>query len=123
MRTAAAGGATAAAAPALSWWPAHASRGEADKSRARDSVSTPAQTAYRPADAIAGLLSALAIVCSSLGLVYRPVRLIPFAILIALIAAGMSGRNSRLAAIALGYSGACFVAGTFLAIITNHPIF
>jgi phosphoglycerol transferase MdoB-like AlkP superfamily enzyme len=86
-------------------------------------VSTPAETAYRPADAIAGVLATLAIVCSCIGLVYRPVRLIPFAILIALIAAGMSGRNSRLAAIALGVSGVCFVAGTFFAIITDHPIF
>ena len=37
--------------------------------------------------------------------------------------AGISGRNQRLAAIALGVSGACFILGTFFAIITNHPIF
>jgi hypothetical protein len=50
-------------------------------------------------------------------------RITPFAILLALIAAGLGGRNQRLSAIALGVSGACFIVGTFFAIITNHPIF
>jgi hypothetical protein len=86
-------------------------------------LSTPAQTAYKPADTIAGLLATLAIVCSCVGLFYRPVRLTPFGILLALIAAGMSGRNQRLSAIALGVAGTCFIVGTFFAIITNHPIF
>jgi hypothetical protein len=86
-------------------------------------MSTPARTGDRPAEAIAGLLATLAIVASCLGLVYRPVRVIPFAILIALIAAAMGGRHERLAAYALVISAACFVAGTFFAIITNHPIF
>ena len=79
--------------------------------------------ADRPADAVAGILATLAIVGSCIALFYRPVRITPFAILIALIAAGIGGRNQRLAAIALGISGACFVVGTFFAIITNHPIF
>ncbi len=86
-------------------------------------MSTPARTADRPADAVAGLLAALAIVASLVALDYRPVRITPFAILISLIAAGIGGRNQRLAAIALGVSGACFIVGTFFAIITNHPIF
>jgi hypothetical protein len=86
-------------------------------------VSTPARTGDRPAEAVAGLLATLAIVASCLGLVYRPVRIIPFAILIALIAAAIGGRHERLAAYALVIAGACFVAGTFFAIITNHPIF
>jgi len=86
-------------------------------------MSTPAPTADRPADAVAGLLAALAIVASLVALDYRPIRITPFAILLALIAAGISGRNQRLAAIALGVSGACFILGTFFAIITNHPIF
>jgi hypothetical protein len=86
-------------------------------------MSTPARTADRPADAVAGLLSTLAIVGSSVALFYRPIRITPFAILISLIAAGIGGRNQRLAAIAVGVSGACFIVGTFFAIITNHPIF
>ena len=86
-------------------------------------MSTPARTADRPAEAVAGLLATLAIFGSCLALFYRPVRVTPFAILIALVAAGIGGRNQRLAAIALGVAGACFIVGTFFAIITNHPIF
>jgi hypothetical protein len=86
-------------------------------------MSTPAPTADRPADTVAGLLATLSIVGSCVALVYRPIRIAPFAILIALIAAGIGGRHQRLAAIALGISGACFMLGTFFAIVTNHPIF
>jgi hypothetical protein len=50
-------------------------------------------------------------------------RITPFAILISLIAAGIGGRHQRLAAAALAISGACFIVGSFFAIITNHPIF
>lgn len=86
-------------------------------------MSVPARAADRPADTVAGLLAALSIVGSCVGLFYRPVRIIPFAILLALIAAGLGARNQRLAAAALVISGVCFIAGTFFAIITNHPIF
>jgi hypothetical protein len=86
-------------------------------------VSTPASTADRPADTVAGILATLAIVASLVALDYRPVRITPFAILISLIAAGIGGRHQRLAATALAISGACFIVGTFFAIITNHPIF
>jgi len=86
-------------------------------------VSTPAPTADRPGEAVAGILATLAIVASLVALDYRPVRITPFAILISLIAAGIGGRHQRLAAAALAISGACFIVGTFFAIITNHPIF
>jgi hypothetical protein len=86
-------------------------------------VSTPARVGDPPADAVAGLLAALAIFGSCIALVYRPIRIIPFTILLALVAAGIGGRNQRLAGIALAVSGVCFIAGTFFAIITNHPIF
>jgi hypothetical protein len=86
-------------------------------------VSTPARTADRPAETVAGILATLAIVASLVALDYRPVRITPFAILISLIAAGIGGRHQRLAAAALAISGVCFIVGTFFAIITNHPIF
>jgi hypothetical protein len=86
-------------------------------------MSTPARTADRPADAVAGILATLAIVASLVALDYRPIRITPFAILISLIAAGIGGSHQRLAAAALAISGACFIVGTFFAIITNHPIF
>ena len=86
-------------------------------------MSTPAETHDRPADAVAGLLAALSIAGSLIALAYRPVRITPFTILIALIAAGIGGRSQRLAAAAIAIGAACFIVGTFFAIITNHPIF
>jgi hypothetical protein len=86
-------------------------------------VSTSPITRDRPADAVAGILATLAIVASLIALDYRPIRITPFAILLALIAAGLGRRNQGLAAAALGIAGACFIVGTFFAIITNHPIF
>jgi hypothetical protein len=86
-------------------------------------VSTGPVSEDRPADTIAGLLAALSVLASAVGLAYRPARLIPFAILIAVVAVAMGGRNSRLAAAAVGIGGVCFVVGMALAVITNHPVF
>ena len=76
-----------------------------------------------PADAVAGLLAAAAIFTSLIGLAYRPVRIVPFAVVVALVAAGMSGRHTRLAQAAVAISGACFVGGMILAVITSNPLF
>jgi hypothetical protein len=86
-------------------------------------VSTPARTSDSPAELVAGFLATLAIFFSCIALVYRPVRITPFTILLALIAAGIGGRFARLAAWAVGISTACFIVGTFFAIWTNNPIF
>jgi hypothetical protein len=86
-------------------------------------VSSGPVTEERPADAIAGLLASLSLFASLIGLVYRPARLIPFALLLAVIAAGMGGRHSRLAAAAVGTGAACFVLGMAIAVITNNPVF
>lgn len=86
-------------------------------------MSTPARTRDRPAEAVAGLLATLAIFGSAFGLVRTPVRITAFTILLALVAAAIGGRHQRLAAFALAFSGACFIVGTVLAIITNKPIF
>jgi hypothetical protein len=80
-------------------------------------------TEERPADAIAGLLASLSLFASLIGLAYRPARLIPFALLLAVIAAGMGGRHSRLAAAAIVTGATCFVVGMAVAVITNNPVF
>ena len=85
-------------------------------------MSTP-EVRERPSDAVAGLLASLALFASLVGLVYRPVRVIPFALALALIATAMGGRHARLAATALVVGAACFVVGMALAVITNNPIF
>ena len=86
-------------------------------------MSTSPITEDRPADAIAGLLASLSLFASLLGLAYRPARVIPFALLLAVIAVGMGSRHSRLAAAALATGGVCFVVGMALAVITNNPVF
>ena len=77
----------------------------------------------RPAEAVAGILAALSIVASLLSLAYRPIRLEPFAIIAACVAAGIGGRHARLAAIAVAVSAVCFVLALAIAIWTNHPLY
>jgi hypothetical protein len=86
-------------------------------------VSTPPEAQERPADAVAGLLASLSIFASAIGVAYRPGRLIPGAVLLALLAVAMGGRHLRLAAFALGIGGACFVIGMAAAVITDHPLY
>lgn len=75
------------------------------------------------AQAIAGLLAAAAIFVSLMGLAYRPARLVPVAILLALVSAAIGGRNARLAAFAVFLGAACFSVGMTLAVVTGHPLF
>ena len=86
-------------------------------------MSTPEQTRDRPSEVVAGLLATLSIFGSAIGLVRHPIRITAFTLVIALIAAAMGGRHQRLAAFAVAFGGACFVVGTFLAIVTGKPIF
>jgi hypothetical protein len=86
-------------------------------------VSVPSDARERPADTVAGLLASLSIFASLIGLVYRPVRLIPFAIAVALVSAAMGGRHSKLAALALAVGGACFAVGMAVAVITDNPLY
>jgi hypothetical protein len=86
-------------------------------------MSAQAQTRERPGEIVAGFLATFAIFGSAIGLVTNPVPVTVFAILIALIAAGIGGRSQRLAAFALFFSGACFIGGLAIAIVTNKPIF
>lgn len=86
-------------------------------------LSAHPESRERPADAIAGLLASLSIFASLAGIAYRPGRLIPPALLLALLAAAMGGRHMRLAAFAIGIGGACFVIGMAAAVITDHPLY
>ena len=86
-------------------------------------VNAHPESRERPADAIAGLLASLSIFASLVGVAYRPGRLIPAALLLALLAAAMGGRHQRLAAFAIGIGGACFVIGMAAAVTTDHPLY
>ena len=76
----------------------------------------------RPAETVGGLLAAVAIFVSFTGILYRPLRLIPFAIVLALIALAIGGRNERLAAWAVGIGAASFVVGMAAAVVTSNPL-
>jgi Domain of unknown function (DUF4383) len=71
---------------------------------------------------LAGFLAAAAIFVSAIGVAYRPLRLIPFAILLALISTAIGGRSARLATAATFIGAACFVLGLAFAVVTSHPL-
>lgn len=74
-------------------------------------------------DTIAGFLATLSLLASALGLVWRPVRIIPFAILLALIAARMSARNERIAYVAMIAAVVCWTAGMTIAVLAESPLY
>jgi hypothetical protein len=77
----------------------------------------------RPGEAIAGFLAAVSMFASLFALAYRPVRIIPFSILLAIIASGIGGRHERLAAFAVALGTACFIAAMVIAVATKHPLY
>ena len=76
-----------------------------------------------PSELAAGFLASLSIVASALALAYQPMKVMPFAVLLALIATGMAPRNSRLPLIAVAVAAVCFVAGFTIAVLTHNPLY
>ena len=72
---------------------------------------------------VAGFLASAALFVSLIGIVYRPVRLIPAAVIVALIALGMGGRHQRLAALALAVAVVAWVVGMTVAVAVGHPLY
>jgi hypothetical protein len=78
----------------------------------------------RPAEAVGGFLAAASIALSAVAMVYRPVRLVPFALVIAFVAVGLtSGRHARLAAFAVAVGALAWLVGMIVAVLTGRPIF
>ena len=73
-------------------------------------------------DTLAGLFASSALFFGLIALAYRPVPVSVAAILLSLVAAGMSERYRRLAALALAVSSICFVAGLAIAVVTDNPL-
>ena len=94
----------------------------ANASRYGAHVSSTPYRRGRPAETVAGFLAAAAIFLSLVGVAYRPLRMVPFAILLSLIAVGIGGRNERLATYAVATGAACFAIGLAVAVITSHPL-
>ena len=74
-------------------------------------------------EAVAGLMATAAIFAAALGVIYRPVRLIPVAVVLALVAARMTTRYSRLAGIGIAIVVVCWVLGMTVAVITERPLY
>ena len=77
-----------------------------------------------PAEIAAGFLAAISLTASALALVYRPVRLAPFALLIAFVAAALAkNHNRKLAAAAVVAATAAWLIGMAIAVIWSQPIY
>ena len=88
-----------------------------------DAVREESRRQWGAADTIAGVLLMISIFASVLGLVWRPVRLIPFAVILALIASRMSDRHERLVAWAIAACVVCWTAGMTCAVLTENQLF
>ncbi len=86
-------------------------------------MSEDVQGRWSQADTIAGLLATIAMFACALGLVWRPVRVIPFAIVLTLIAARMSARQERLVGWTVAACVASWTVGMAIAVITENPIY
>jgi len=89
-----------------------------------------AQERSSATDTIAGLLAVASIVLSGIGMGFglllqldaRPARVVPVAILLALIAARMSARHQTLALRAALFGGLAWVVGMTVAVITDGAL-
>jgi CHASE2 domain-containing sensor protein len=68
-------------------------------------------------------MAAGALFVGALELAYRPFRLAPAALVLALCATVMSREQQRLIALAIAVIGICFVAGAALQVLTHHPLY
>ena len=78
---------------------------------------------WTAADTIAGLLATVSIFASAVGLIDRPVRFIPFAVLLAFVAARMSERHKVLAGVAVAAAVICWTLGMTIAVVTENPLY
>jgi hypothetical protein len=77
----------------------------------------------RSGESVAGFLAAGSIALSFVAIVEKPVRLAPFALVVAFIAVAIGGRHERLAsaAVVIGIFG--FIVGMTIAVATENPLF
>jgi hypothetical protein len=72
----------------------------------------------------AGFLAAISLTASAIALIYRPVRLAPFALLIAFIAVALAkDDNRKLAAFAVIAASIAWLVGMAIAVIWSKPIY
>jgi hypothetical protein len=80
-------------------------------------------TPTSPSELVSGFLAVISLAASFLAIFWDPLRASPFAVLLALISAGMAPRDARLPLIAVVVSAIAFVVGATIAVTTNNPIY
>jgi hypothetical protein len=88
-----------------------------------DAAREEAGQRWASVDTIGGVLAMISIFASTLGLVWRPLRLIPFAVILAFVAARMTDKHQRLVAVAVAAAVVCWTVGMTLAILTENPLY
>jgi hypothetical protein len=86
-------------------------------------VSVPAFERARPAEVLAGYMSAAAIFLSGIAIAVRPLPLSVSALALALFATAIGGRWGRLHAIAVAAATTAFVVGMTVAVLTSRPLY
>jgi len=86
-------------------------------------VSAQPTPAPSPAELVAGFIAVISIAGSALAIFWDPLRVSPFAVLLALIAVGMSPRDARLPMLAVVVGSLCFIVGMTIAVTTNNPLY
>jgi hypothetical protein len=76
----------------------------------------------RQVEVVAGFIASLSIFASLIGLAWHPLRLIGPAIVLAMISAGMTGRQNRLSFAAVLIAAACFFLGMTIAVVTGRAL-
>lgn len=78
----------------------------------------------RAGEAVGGFLAAASIAISLVAIVYRPVRLVPFALVIAFIAVGLTReRHARLATAAVVIGAVSWIVGMTIAVLTGGSLY
>ena len=77
----------------------------------------------RPAEIVAGFLAAMSIAACVIGLAWHPLRLIGPGIVLALVAAGIGGRYSRLAFAAVMIAAVCLFLGLMISVLAERPLY
>jgi hypothetical protein len=85
-------------------------------------AEAPARRQSGAAQTLGGFLAAAGIFVSLAGVAYRPLRLIPLALVLSLLAVAIGGRSARLATAAVFIGAAAFAVGMALAVITSNPL-
>jgi hypothetical protein len=86
-------------------------------------VSAESTSSPGSAELVSGFLAVISLAGSLLALFWDPLRVSPFAVLLALISVGMAPRGARLPIAAVAVGAICFFAGLTIAVTTNNPLY